>query len=124
MSRNEYDALLQTLTPERNEYDELLGQSDVPLRASMLEAATTTPERHAEVLKLSQTTLLPPEIVDRNFDQIRQRVEVQSNDYDRILKDTPRLAEYLRDPNNAKLSRDDFDQLGTLEQMLQFATNA
>jgi len=56
MSRNEYD---RSLEPQRNEYDELLGQVDAPLRASMSEAAKTTPDRH---------THLPREIVDRNLD--------------------------------------------------------
>src|SRR2546426_980100 len=66
-SGNEYDQLLSK-SGERNEYDDLLGASDTALRGSMLEASKTTPDHHAQVLKLSNQTLLPPEIVERNFD--------------------------------------------------------
>src|SRR5438876_3854558 len=115
---NEYDQLVPGLKGDRNEYDDLLGPSDTALRGSMLEASTTTPDHHAQVLKLSNQTLLPPEIVERNFDQIQQRAVVQANDYDRILKDTPKLGEWLSDPDNAKVARDDIPQLGTLTKLL------
>src|SRR5437667_3482135 len=115
---NEYDQLVPGLKGDRNEYDDLLGASDTALRGSLLEASKTTPDRHAQVLKLSNQTLLPPEIVERNFDQIQERAVVESNDYDRILKDTPQLGEWLSNPDNAKVARDDIGPLGRLTQLL------
>lgn len=116
---NEYDDLLGA----PNEYDALLS-GDPALRASLLEANQTTPDRHAQVLKLSNETRLPPEIVERNFDLISQKQQTEQNEYDALLAGTPKLTEWLRDPNNAKVSRDDLPQLSRLEQMLQFAGDA
>ncbi len=62
-------------------------------------------DHQAVVRRLSDCTLLPPEIVERNFDLIQKGAETdlkcslkEENEYDRILRDTPGLAESLRDP--------------------------
>ena len=62
-------------------------------------------DHQAVVRRLSDCTLLPPEIVERNFDLIQKGAETdlkcslkEENEYDRLLRDTPGLAESLRDP--------------------------
>lgn len=117
MSRNEYDTMLEP----GNEYDKIVaGQmqdQNVALRRSMLQASDATPDRQAEVLRLSQRTKLPADIVDRNLDTIKKNVEFQSTDYDRILRDTPNLGQWLQDPHNAAVAKDDLGSLGAIEDV-------
>ncbi len=129
MSRNEYDTMLEEQQASGNEYDHIIaGQNQAQagaLRASMTQAAETTPERTAAVLRLSQATKLPADLVERNFDLVNKKVQVDQNDYDRIIHDAPALADWLKTPQNAAVSKDDVDTLGYIENLgRSFASGA
>jgi hypothetical protein len=85
------------------------------MRRAQIEAATTTPDRAADVRKLSMATGLAPEVVERNFDDLSKRVKVDTTPYAAMQKETPALAEWTADPHNAALAKDDMEQLGLLE---------
>lgn len=84
------------------------------LRSSLLQATTQTPDRAAEVIRLADRNKLPTDVVDRNFDLIKSKDAAQNTPYDRILTETPGLADFLRQPEHAALAKDDLDQMGYL----------
>lgn len=122
MAVNEYDDMMAGAKPaEGNEYDAMIGQtreqSKQVVRDSMFVAAKSAdPDRHAEVMKLSERLNLPPNIVDRQFDAVKQNDIIANTDYDAIMDRSPGLAKFLEDPNNATLAKDDLENLGKVDQ--------
>jgi len=121
MPLNPYEeTLLQD--EDRNPYRETLRQqqrqSETALRLATKQAAEQSPEREAEILSLSERTGLPSSVIDRNFDTIKKRAQIADTPYSQMLRDTPKLAEWIADPDNAALAQDDLPQLGMLEWLL------
>src|SRR5690348_6432628 len=83
--------------PYRETLDRLAKRQEVGLRISAMQAAEKDPNRQAEVLRLSQRTGLPASLIDRNFDDIRKRSEIVDTDYAKMLRESPKLAEWLSD---------------------------
>jgi hypothetical protein len=119
---NEYDDLLANDGPtsSNNEYEALLVddklQQKSSLQQSMFVAAKKEPDRHAQVLELSKQTNLPAALVERKFDEVSRSVKQKAPDYDRIIEETPGLAKWLEDPDNATLARDDLEATGNIER--------
>lgn len=120
---NEYDNLL---TPDpsagSNEYGPIVGggieQQKSDLQQSMFVASKTNPDRAAEVQKLATRTNLPPEVVDRNFEEVSQRQVVAANDYDTLVDKLPKTADWMSNPNNASVAHDDVHNLGGMEEQV------
>jgi hypothetical protein len=121
---NEFDHLLSGKNEPivGNEYDEQLRQQQdmetLSLRNAATQAATTTPERAASVIKLSDRTGIPKQTVERNFDRVRGQVEVDYNEYDKMLAQTPKLAQWLKDGENFSVAKDDLERMGALEWLV------
>lgn len=121
---NKYDQLLGPAEPERNKYDDLLDGEQAAQRASLraagLQAAAgVAPDVAARSLALGQRLGLPADVVERNLPQLEAENEL--NEYDRLLTESPKLADWLSEPTNAKLARDDRGTLAQLESFLQAA---
>jgi hypothetical protein len=117
---NEYDDLLTGAKPAQgNEYDSLIADDsktrEAALRASLQKAAKTTPQRAAEVIRLSDRTKLPREVVERNYDTIAKQNPVDENDYSAMLSSSPKLAGWLQNEENAAIARNDLGVLGRIE---------
>lgn len=132
---NEYDSLATDLfksnkptsdlvePPRQNsepnaEYNELAAQTAQverqKLQQSLYVADKKDPTREAEIVKISKKLNMPMDIVDRNFDSLKKQAE-PATDYDAIIKDTPNLAKWLKDPVNATMGKDDLDKLGVID---------
>lgn len=118
---NEYDDLIVTGKPPSgaNEYYDMLNgdrhNQKSALKQSMYVASKKQPDRHADILKLSEKTEMPVDIVERNYDAIKQKDEVSGSDYDSLIDKTPSLAKFFEDPNNSSLGKDDVDNLSTID---------
>jgi ribosomal protein S18 acetylase RimI-like enzyme len=127
---NEYDSLLvKDKAPAGNEYDAMLGDLQTEktgqMAGAMHAAAEIAPDFKANALKLSKEYSLPVEVVERNYDDLVKKKEAYHTDYESILKKTPKLAEWIADPNNAALSKDDLKALGKLhENVNEFEENS
>lgn len=126
MDNNEYtDILDQHGAPAGTDYDKILANDrDVQrsqLQNTMYQAAKVEPDRKADVLRLSDEMKLPPNIVERNYDDLRQKQKVKGVDYDSIIDSTPGLAKFLEDPNKAAVGQDD---LQNMQQHEHLVTNA
>lgn len=109
---NEYDALIG------NEYDSIASEEDnarkTALYGSVKASESVNPDQHAEVLKLSERTKIPPAVVSRNIDSAKA-VERRS-EYDDILTNSPQVAQWLSEsPDNTALASDDLKSLSALE---------
>lgn len=129
MALNEFDNMLGGAKPaQANEYDAIIGETQdrgqVVLRQSMAQAAQTTPDQSAKVIELSRKSNLPVEIVHRNYDALAKKYEVDGNDYDAIMRQTPKLAAWLAEGENAAVARDDLARMGSLEWMVTAPTRA
>ena len=91
-------------------------QSD-SLRRSLSLVAEENPDQRARIDKLSKKTGLPESIVSRNMDGIERKSEVRELDLYEVEKDSPFLAQYLRDRRNAAQAKDDVKNLSFIEKI-------
>lgn len=124
MPVNEYDELLKDTSGKGpvangNDYSAMLFDDKAnqrsSLQQSMFVASNGVPEQKAKVLELSERTKLPPNIVERNFDDINKKEKVARVDYDGLINDTPGLAKWLENPDNSTLGINDLDALKKIE---------
>lgn len=103
-------------------YDSLLDARDqnreTRLRASVIDASKTTPDRAAEAQRLSELTGMPRPLIERNFDHYVKRTQVDGVPYGEIMRQSPALAEWLENPDHAAVAADDLPQLGMLEWLM------
>lgn len=120
MSINEYDELLKGNKPATaSEYDAAVNSTNdsqqLSIRGAMRAAGRTTPDRAAQVIKLSERTKVPPEIVERNFDVLSKKYDLNDSEYDSLIKENPKLSGWLSDPTNASVAADDVSTLRRIE---------
>ena len=120
---NEYDDMLAepTQATQGNEYEQLADsareEQKSSVQQSMYAAANLgEPDKRAKILELSKRTNLPPNVVERNFDDVVKKDAIANTDYDQIIDKTPGLAKFLEDPDNATLAKDDLNTLGRIDQ--------
>jgi ribosomal protein S18 acetylase RimI-like enzyme len=138
MAANIYDDAVEQLAPiqpaptgtpaKENPYTSVVegmgvGQEQA-LRTSLVQAGDQAPDRAAEVRKLSDRTGVAPDIVERNFDDIRKRSLLVDTPYNAMLRDTPALSTWASEPANAAVSHDDMDKLGALEWLVSMPSRA
>lgn len=131
MALNEYDAFLQdnpASLPDTkaNPYDAGVqaqtAADQTALRGSMFVAGQTTPDRAAQVIKLSERTKIPVPVVERNFDTLSKKFDLTDDEYGSIIKNNPTLTTWLGDPTNAAVSRDDLTTLQRIENTVRSFT--
>lgn len=105
---------------EDNEYSDLLdqeqGSRSASLKQSMYVASQQDPGKKAEILKLSDQTSLPPEVVERNFDEVKKKNEVDSLDYDSLIDSYPKTAKWLEHPDNLSVAKDQINEVTGVEK--------
>jgi len=130
---NIYDDALEELETEQappaaNPFDDTLRLDETAgkqrLRGAMVQAAETTPDRAADVRRLSARTGVAPEAIERDYDTFSKRGTVDAVPYQQIQAETPKLAAWLEKPENAKLASDDIEPLRVLAKTLDVGTNA
>ena len=111
------------MSDELNEYDDLISQQDKikedALRSSMLGAVSKNRAEQPKIFDLSKKSNLPVGVVERNIQQVQQKVDYEANEYDGMLEKYPALAEYLGDPNRAALVYDDVSALTHVSDYLR-----
>ncbi|MGL4349776.1 MAG: hypothetical protein ACRCT2_04230, partial [Plesiomonas shigelloides] len=86
------------------------------LRSSMLTAMDVEPDAAGKARKLAEKTGLPPAVIERNIPDVERQVQLQQ--FDGLVTESPRLANQLRSPDFAKIARDDVDVLKRMESKL------
>ena len=98
--------------------DQMALDGNVRLRAHILRAQKHSPDQYAEIVKLSGKTGLPKSVIGNNIDDVRSKSELSDFDYQQIATKNPRLAEWMMQPDNAALSRDNMEAMSFWEQSL------
>lgn len=121
---NEYDALIPQASPEAqaqkvtNEYDALVvdftKERQQRTRASILSAQDANPDLTAKALTLSKKTGIPVDTVERDVKAVEGPAAL--NDYDALVQKSPGLGKWLEEPINARVAKDDYENLGLIEK--------
>lgn len=102
-------------TPLQSAASSVFEQQRSMLRESVMQAQTGTPEKAAQAIRLGRETGLPADLVERNYASIQK--DYQLNQFDRVIRQSPKLSEWLTNPENAKIAYDDTENLGALENV-------
>lgn len=111
---NEYDGLIKS--GATNEYDALIGKADeqVRARANIIGARSANPDTTARAIDLSRRTGVPVDTVERDVEAVAGPQKL--NEYDGLLRKSAGLSKWLLDPVNARVAKDDYENLGLLER--------
>lgn len=78
-------------------------------------AVKDNPDVAAERLRLSQTSGLPPEVVQRNYEELKTKERARAIDLANMAAESPVLYRQLVDPTFTTTAIDDLDTLKTIE---------
>lgn len=105
-----------------NEYDDLIKQDQTEaLRGSMFAAGSGQPDAEAQLQKLSARTGVPLEAVRIKRQEVEFQDKLNSFDYEKVIKESPKLSAWLSDPKNAALAHDDWQNLSAMEKTFAYA---
>lgn len=126
MANNEYDQFLEEdfgsypQSQDGNEYDQLVDDQGIAQRRkaqlNVRSAQEADPKKTLQALKLSREYNVPPSFAEKNFDVLNKRRQTTDINYDKIIDESPALAEWLQQPENARLAKNDLPKLGGIEQ--------
>lgn len=105
-----------------NEYDDLIQEEKrEALRQSMFVASKQQPDTEAKLQMLSARTGVPLDAIRLTAPEVEIHDRLQSFDYEKVLKDSPRLSAWMADPKNAGVSSDDWENLSRTEKLFTHA---
>lgn len=105
-----------------NEYDDLIQEEKrEALRQSMFVASKQQPDTEAKLQMLSARTGVPLDAVRLTAPEVEVHDRLQSFDYEKVLKDNPRLSAWMADPKNSGVSSDDWENLSRTEKLFTHA---
>ena len=117
-----------TKDPTADDYARMFAEQDggrkQQLRSSLVQSQDETPDRAADVIRLSRQTGIPQDVVGRNYDEIRKHTAIEQAPLTEMVRDTPALATWAADPKNAAVSHDDMDKMGALEWLVSMPSRA
>jgi hypothetical protein len=103
--------------PTANPYSEYLqSEKRKALRSSMVSAMDVEPDAAGKARRLAQQSGIPAAVVERNLPDVERQVQLQQ--FDGLVTESPRLANELQNPEFAKIARDDLDVLKRMESKL------
>lgn len=103
--------------PTANPYSEYLqSEKRKALRSSMVSAMDVEPDAAGKARKLAQQSGIPAAVVERNLPDVERQVQLQQ--FDGLVTESPRLANELQNPDFAKIARDDLEVLKRMESKL------
>lgn len=74
------------------------------------------PDEYAEVLRYSKQLGAPPDAIQSQLQQVRNSEKPKENDYHALAANTPGLARFLTNPDNAAIAHDDIPALSRVER--------
>jgi hypothetical protein len=91
-------------------------------KASLYNALLQNPDMAARAQQLGRQTGLPSDVVQRNMPEVERNVRL--NEFDRLLENSPTVAQWLTDQNNAAVGHDDVENMGAIESALRYVVSA
>jgi hypothetical protein len=114
---------------EPNEFSgvvaEMAADRERRLRSNVRQAAETTPDRHAQVMRYAEMSGLPAEVIERSFADVEKEAKTNAVPYQQLFQQNPKLAQWLSaDPSNTAVASDDIEPLGAIEKTLTVGANS
>src|SRR5215510_10558403 len=114
--------------PARNQWDDVLEQPDryqqTRMRVAQQDASETTPDRRVDVIRISEASGLPVDVVEKDYDHLKKQFTVDQFPYLGTQQKSPALATFLEDGNHAAIAKDDLENLGFIEWVLTAPSRA
>ena len=89
-------------------------QAEVQARMNAFQSANSNPDQEAQYQAVAQELGVPVEQVRNNPQEFMQRLSQEQTA--RVVQKSPQLAQFLSDPDNAKVAHDDTQNLSLLEE--------
>jgi hypothetical protein len=96
---------------------EVVNGQRTQVKASLYNALLQNPDMAARAQQLGRQAGIPADVVSRNMPEVERNVRL--NDFDRVLENSPTVAQWLTDQNNAAIGHDDVDNMGAVESTLR-----
>jgi GNAT superfamily N-acetyltransferase len=93
------------------------------LETAFRTTADVAPDRAAEARRLALKFGAPAQVIERNLEDYQKRAAGEKP-IDQITHDSPALATWAKDTNNAAIAQDDLEPLGNLEWILKAVPRA
>lgn len=91
-----------------------------PLEEAYHQTADLHPEQAAAVVRMTDATKQPPEFVAENLEAAQKAASIPASEYfSQITKQYPQTADYLSDPKNMAVAKDDIHALGRTEELVR-----
>jgi hypothetical protein len=124
---NDYNALLDGAPTQaainENPYQNILkddkAEQKTLLQQSMYVASPLDPDRQAKILQLATEMKMPANLVERNYDELQKKKALQTTDYNDLVENSPGTAQFLADPQNAAIAKDDLQNLRNVEDSVK-----
>jgi len=123
---NEYEQQVEDMVVPDPRPNRFLGLDDEPapnleraVQTAITATADTQPDRFAEVLKLSKRYKLAPELAERNYDELKKHSEAEAVQPGRMASERQSLSEWLANPENMGVAKDDLDHVNDLNDTLE-----
>lgn len=84
---------------------------------SLKYSVESDPNRWANIDALNRKTGVPHDTIERNFTRVSADNKYKNIDLDKILADSPKTADWLSNPYNARQAHDDIEKLSKLERI-------
>lgn len=97
-----------------------LEQTQQQIRGILDVVSPIDPNKAAEAVKLSRTSGLPEQTVHDNLEEVKRLERVRLLNLQRVMADSPVLARQLMDPNFAKLSQDNVENMSDIEMAASY----
>lgn len=92
------------------------------VKASLYNALLQNPDMAARAQNLGRQAGIPSDVVSRNLPEVERNVRL--NEFDRVLENSPTVAQWLTDQNNAAIGHDDVDNMSAVESTLRYMLSA
>ena len=92
------------------------------VRANLANAVNTNPDQVAQEIHLARSTDMPLSTVQAAPDAAKSRAIVMNFGADDLTQQSPKTAQFLTDPNNAKIAHDDVPNLAKVEAAVKGPT--
>lgn len=87
------------------------------LQRSLYLGAQEAPDTEARLQRLAKRLDMPVDIIRGSEPEMTFKAKMQDFDYEKVLRDNPKLSSWLLDKDNLAVSHDDLENMGTLEKL-------
>lgn len=113
---------------DKNKYINMMRAEDdsrkQKLQASMHVSSAINPDNRAKSENLSTATNIPLDVVERNPQEVGRIAATQDNKYIKLMKENPKLSEWLSNPENSAVAHDDLENMSTMEWLFKAPVKA